>query len=188
MPNYRRLRIEGGTHFFTVTLADRRSDLLVRRIDLLRAAWCETLLAQPFAVDTVVVLPDHLHAIWTLPSGDDDFSGRWSRLKAAFSRALPQPQSLSPSLRGKREKGVWQRRFWEHAIRDEQDLIRCRKYCWANPVKHELVSRPTDWPHSSIHRDIRRGLVDEEWIDGDAVGEYGERREPAVGWASAHRE
>lgn len=176
MPNYRRLRIPGGTYFFTVALEDRRSDLLVRRIHHLRSAWAATLLEAPFRGDTVVVLPDHLHAIWTLPPGDADFSDRWRRIKGRFAQALPPDARRSPSKRSKGEKGVWQRRFWEHAIRDEADLERCRKYCWFNPVKHGVARRPVDWPHSSIHRDIRRGLAEPEWAG--AIEAFGE----TVGW------
>ena len=164
MPNYRRIRIKGGTYFFTVTLADRRSELLVRRIDLLRRAWATTHRTMPFQTEAVVILPDHIHAVWTLPPGDDAFSARWARIKAHFSRALSVETHRSRSKVRKREKGIWQRRFWEHAIRDEDDLARCKRYCWFNPVKHGFVSASTDWPFSSIHRDMRRGAVDLEWI------------------------
>ena len=174
MSNYRRIRIAGGTYFFTVTLADRNSDLLVRRIDLLRRAWATTHRTLPFRTEAVVVLPDHIHAVWTLPPGDDAFSARWARIKAHFSRALSVEMRRSCSEERKREKGIWQRRFWEHAIRDEEDLMRCKRYCWFNPVKHGLVATPTDWPLSSIHRDVRRGEIDPEWIGGDQPGLFGE--------------
>ena len=186
MSNYRRTRVKGGTYFFTVTLADRRSELLTERIDLLRRAWAMTHRASPFRTEAVVVLPEHLHAIWTLPPGDDAFSARWARIKAHFSRALNVEARRSRSKERKREKGVWQRRFWEHAIRDEDDLARCKRYCWFNPVKHGHVDAPVDWPHSSIHRDAARGEVDPEWIGGNESGLFGERAEHPVGWASAH--
>ncbi|MEM7546047.1 MAG: transposase [Pseudomonadota bacterium] len=187
MPNYRRARIAGGTYFFTVNLADRRSDLLTCRVNLLRAAWSAALLARPFRVDAVVVLPDHLHAVWTLPPGDHDYSSRWSMIKAGVSRALPPNRDRSLSKRAKREKDIWQRRFWEHAVQDDDDLARCLHYCWYNPVKHGLVACPTDWPHSSLHRDIRLGLVAADWTGQDVRGQFGEASDEGVGWASAHR-
>ncbi|MEO1611773.1 MAG: transposase [Pseudomonadota bacterium] len=188
MSNYRRIRIKGGTYFFTVTLADRSSQLLTERIDFLRRAWATTHRAKPFQTDAVVVLPDHIHVIWTLPPGDDAYSARWARIKAHFSRALSVDERRTSSKERKREKGIWQRRFWEHAIRDEEDLTRCKRYCWFNPVKHGHVAKPMDWAHSSIHRDVRRGSVDPEWIGGDEPGLFGERFDHPVGWASAHRD
>lgn len=163
MPNYRRLRIPGGTYFFTVTLADRRADTLVANIDLLRAAYAATRARLPFLTDAVVVLPDHLHAVWTLPEGDADFPARWKMLRAAFARALPPPAHRSPVALRRREKGIWQRRYWEHAIRDSADYRAHVEYCWWNPVKHGHAARPADWPHSSFHRDFRRGLIPPDW-------------------------
>ncbi|MEL7465319.1 MAG: transposase [Pseudomonadota bacterium] len=188
MSNYRRIRVEGGTYFFTVTLADRNSDLLVRRIDLLRRAWAATHRDMPFHTNAVVILPDHLHAVWTLPAGDADFSERWRRIKGRFSRMLAADERRSASKREKGEKGVWQRRFWEHVIRDEDDFARCNRYCWYNPVKHELVERPAEWAFSSLHRDVRRGEVDPDWIVGDEPGLFGERFELPVGWVATHRQ
>ncbi len=159
VPNYRRLRIPGGTYFFTVTLAERRARTLVANIDLLRAAYAATRARLPFLTDAVVVLPDHLHAVWTLPQGDADFPARWKMLRAAFSRALPPPAHRSHVALRRREKGIWQRRYWEHAIRDGADYRAYVEYCWWNPVKHGHAARPADWPHSSFHRDLRRGLI-----------------------------
>ncbi|MGB0507891.1 MAG: REP-associated tyrosine transposase, partial [Pikeienuella sp.] len=147
MSNYRRLRIQGGTYFFTVTLADRRSELLTQQIDIFRSAWAATHCELPFYVEAAVILPDHLHTIWTLPDGDADFSERWRRLKGRFSRSFPADERRSWSKRNKGEMGLWQRRFWEHAIRDEEELAQCKRYCWYNPVKHGLVDAPVNWQY-----------------------------------------
>jgi REP element-mobilizing transposase RayT len=122
MPNYRRVWIPGGTYFFTVALADRRSTLLTTRIAELRTAFHTTRKARPFTTDAIVVLPDHIHAIWTLPSGDADYATRWAHVKATFSRALPASERASASRVRKRERGIWQRRYWARAIVDEKDF------------------------------------------------------------------
>ncbi|MEO0744034.1 MAG: transposase [Pseudomonadota bacterium] len=174
MSQYCRLRIPGATYFFTVNLAHRGGDLLVSHIDALRAAYAATHCEQPFQTDAIVVLPDHLHAVWTLPPGDADFSNRWRKIKARFSRSVGQMQPRSWSKVRKRETGVWQRRFWEHAIRDEADYDAHVSYCWANPVKHGHVARAVEWPHSSIHRDMRLGRVGPEWCGRVLEGTFGE--------------
>ena len=142
MPNYRRARIRGATYFFTVAIYDRRSNLLVREIDALRAAYVSVQSTRPFQCDAFVVLPDHLHAVWTLPPGDDDFSTRWQVLKAQFTARVRERGRTSHSKTRKREAGVWQRRFWEHHLRNGEDLSTHVRYCWMNPVKHGLVERP----------------------------------------------
>lgn len=182
MPNYRRLRREGGTYFFTVALAAPGADLLIRRIDLVRSAYLATRTARPFRCEAFVVLPDHLHAVWTLPQGDSDFSGRWSQFKAHVSRALPAARSRSASMIRRREKGLWRRRFWEHLIRDEEDFARHVEYCRTDPVRHGLVRRPADWAFSSIGREIRNGVVPRGWR-GDAriAGRFGELSPRMVG-------
>ncbi len=152
MSRYQRPKIPGAMVFFTVALADRRSDLLVREVGMLRQAVRATRAERPFAIDAWVVLPDHMHCVWTLPEGDADFSVRWSIIKARFSRAMP-PVERRRSHEARREHGIWQRRFWEHHIRDEADYRAHVRYCWINPVKHGLVERPEDWPYSSYHRD-----------------------------------
>ena len=124
MTNYRRYRIDGGTYFFTVNLAERQRSLLTERIDALREAFRVVKNAHPFVIDAVVVLPEHLHTIWTLPQGDADFSLRWRQIKSAFSSAIEKDERISNSRLRKQERGVWQRRFWEHAIRDEEDFKR----------------------------------------------------------------
>lgn len=155
MVRFRRLLVPGGTYFFTVALQDRGSDLLVRRIALLRDCWRAVQADHPFRTEAAAILPDHLHCIWTLPEGDSDFAIRWKKIKAGFSRHVDDAGTMRPSLARKGERGIWQRRFWEHAIRGEEDFVAHRHYCWHNPVKHGLVERAGDWPYSSIHRDQR---------------------------------
>jgi len=167
MPNYRRSRVAGGTWFFTVTLADRRSTLLVEQIDQLRAAYRAAQIRLPFHTNAICVLPDHLHAVWTLPHGDSDYALRWSLIKSQFSRQLSGSARCSSHLR-KREKGIWQRRYWEHQIRDETDLQRHVDYLHYNPVKHGWCARAADWPYSSFHRFVQQGLLPADW-GGDAV-------------------
>jgi putative transposase len=145
MSQYRRARIEGGWFFFTVTLADRTTDLLVRHIDRLRKAYAAARRRDTFERVAICVLPDHLHAVWALPEYAADFSRRWSLIKHNFSCGLPANADRSSSKCGRREKGIWQRRYWEHAIRDEADLVRHIDYIHFNPVKHGLVSRACDW-------------------------------------------
>jgi putative transposase len=152
MSEYRRLRIPGGCYFFTVNLEDRRSDLLVRHVDVLRQAVHTVRRARPFHIDAFAVLPDHLHAVWTLPEGDADFPTRWRLIKKAFSRRLPAGESRSPSRVRRGERGIWQRRYWEHAIRDDPDFAAHVDYVHSNPVKHGLVEKPADWPYSTVHR------------------------------------
>ncbi len=163
MPNYRRALVPGATFFFTVNLLNRRSDLLVRRMDLLREAFHAELRRRPFRIDALVVLPDHLHAIWTLPPGDSAFPERWRAIKTRFTRGLPEKETRASILLRPGEKGVWQRRYWEHMIRDAQDYQQHLEICWFNPVKHGLVDQARDWPLSSFHRDVEQGLVPADW-------------------------
>ncbi|WP_457646876.1 REP-associated tyrosine transposase [Profundibacter sp.] len=166
MSNYRRARVTGASYFFSVNLARRGGDLLVERIDDLRAAFSATMAQRPFICDSMVVLPDHIHAVWTLPKGDADFSTRWRVIKGRFSHRVEVEMPQRQSLVSKREKGIWQRRFWEHLIRDERDYRNHVEYCWGNPVKHGFVERAVDWPFSSIHREIKHGVVPPEWVGG----------------------
>jgi putative transposase len=176
MPNYRRAFVAGGCWFFTVNLFDRRRHLLTENIQALRAATRLTQTRHPFTIDAMVVLPDHLHAVWTLPEGDADFPLRWRLIKIAFAQAIPKSESRSPVRVARGERGIWQRRFWEHLIRDEEDFGRHVEYCYINPVKHGLVTRVCDWPHSSFHRDVRAGLFPQDWAgDMSTTGEFGER-------------
>ncbi len=174
MSNYRRSQVRGGTWFFTVTLADRRSQLLIDEIEWLRHAYGLTQRTRPFQTLAICILPDHVHAIWTLPEGDADYAGRWSLLKSSVSRQLPATPR-NPSQLRKREKGIWQRRYWEHQIRDESDLQRHVDYIHYNPVKHGLVDRVADWPYSSFHRYVEKGLLPSDWAgSAGAGGSFGE--------------
>ncbi len=177
MPNYRRAFVPGGCWFFTVNLLDRRLALLVDRVDDLRVAVVKTRERYPFVVDAFVVLPDHLHAVWTLPPDDSDFSVRWRLIKSRFAKSIPRDERLSPVRQARGERGIWQRRYWEHLIRDETDYARHIEYCYINPVKHGLVNRVRDWPHSSFHRDVRAGIFAEDWAgDAGQIGEFGEAK------------
>jgi putative transposase len=171
MTNYRRSRIAGATYFFTVNLADRSQALLTQHIALLRSAFEYTRERHPFVVDAIVVLPEHMHAIWTLPDGDSDFALRWRLIKTVFSRGLPHGEHRSHSRQSKGERGIWQRRYW-----DEADFSRHVDYIHINPLKHGLVKRVGDWPHSSFHRYVRAGILPMDWAGDAEVGlEYGER-------------
>jgi len=179
MPNYRRACVPGGCWFFTVNLLDRRSRLLTENIDALRDATARTRQRFPFHIDAFVVLPDHLHAVWTLPPGDANFSVRWRWIKIRFARSLSKQERLSPVRRARGERGIWQRRFWEHLVRDEADYARHIEYCYINPLKHAHVTRVRDWPHSSFHRDVRAGIFPEDWAgEFDPPGDFGERNAP----------
>ena len=171
MPSYRRPRIPGASIFVTVRLADRGCDLLARHVAVLREAVRAAKAERPFGIDAFVVLPDHFHAVWTLPDGEAESSVRVGAIKARFSMAMHRagftPQSavgtkiggMNPAPRRKGEVGLWQPRFWEHHIRDETARTNAIRYCWNNPVKHGLTDDPFGWPHSSIHRDMRATLA-----------------------------
>ena len=163
MPDYRRFRMPGGTYFFTLNLLNRRLSLLTNHHELLRESFALVHEKHPFHLDAIVVLPEHLHTLMTLPPGDDDFSTRLRMIKSNLSRHLPADESRSSSRRQQNERGIWQRRFWEHAIRDEIDYQRHFDYIHFNPVKHGHARRPVDWPYSSIHKYIRAGLLTADW-------------------------
>jgi putative transposase len=167
MSEYKRPFVDGATMFLTMNLVGRGGATLVDYIEVLR--------------EVVAVLPDHMHAVWALPDGDADYSTRIAAIKAHFVMGLRRAgfsppmdlpvvrtgryAGLKPGLRSnKREVGVWQRRFYEHHIRDQRDFDNHIRYCWINPVKHGLCETPTDWPYSSIHRDVRSGRVDVEYV------------------------
>ena len=179
MSRYRRSNTPGATYFFTVTLADRSAALLTEQVDLLRREYAHVHHRQPFHTLAICILPDHLHTIWELPPDDADFSSRWRQIKSGFARHFPASPIRSASKIGKREKGIWQRRFWEHQIRDDRDLENHVDYIHFNPVKHGHVTRVVDWPYSSFHRYVERGILPTDWA-GDAeagasmrVGESG---------------
>jgi len=176
MTNYRRNFIAGGSFFFTVNLADRHSRLLTDHIEHLREAFRYARGRHPFDIAAIVVLPEHLHAIWTLPPGDMDYATRWRLIKTTFSRGLPKGERISQSRHDKGERGVWQRRYWEHTIRDELDFSRHVDYIHFNPVKHGCVRAVGEWPYSSFHLFAERGLCPASWggCAGDEFG-FGER-------------
>ena len=177
MANYRRNFLAGGSYFFTVNLADSRLTLLNDHIDLLRAAFRQVRSRHPFTIEAAVILPDHLHAIWTLPEEDADFALRWRLIKSAFSHRLMRSERISTSRVSKGERGIWQRRYWEHTLRDQDDFSRHLDYIHFNPVKHGYASRAQDWPYSSLRRWVRLGAYPEDWA-GDLNTEaraFGER-------------
>jgi putative transposase len=168
MPDYRRLHIPDGTVFFTVVTHDRRpflTDSLAR--DCLREAIEKVRRQRPFTLAAMVLLPDHLHAIWTLPDRDGDYSVRWRLIKQEFTELYlargGREGRRSPSRMKRKERGVWQRRFWDHVIRDEHDLERHFDYLHYNPVKHGLVRRVRDWKWSTFHRYVREGIYPIDW-------------------------
>ncbi|MEH2079442.1 MAG: transposase [Nostoc sp.] len=169
---YRQATIEGGTYFFTlVTYKRQRLLCLPTNVCLLRKIFWSVMHQHPFIIDAFVLLPDHLHCIWTLPQGDRNFSTRWRLIKSYFSRhciTLLQ-ENLSTSRQNKKERGIWQRRFWEHLIRDEMDFKNHLEYIHYNPVKHGLLKAPKDWEYSSFHRSVRQGMYDITWGAGQEI-------------------
>jgi putative transposase len=167
MSNYRRSH-EGSIYFFTV-VTHRRRPILTTPLGrgILREAIRSVRAERPFSILAIVLLPDHLHTIWQLPSQDVDYSTRWRRIKSLFTRNWiaggGTSVDISSSRTSRQEKGVWQRRFYEHTCRDSEDLKRCLDYLHANPLKHGLVSRAVDWPWSSFHRYVRRGEYPATW-------------------------
>jgi putative transposase len=171
MPDYRRYRLAGGTYFFTINLLERRKDLLTRHIDALRNAVQLTRASRPFQIDAWVVLPDHMHCVITLPPDDHDFSNRIKAIKIRFVQSLPATEARSKVRIEKGERGIWQRRFWEHAIRDELDYQRHVDYVHFNPVKHGHVKRIVDWPYSTFHHYVKQGIYQPDWAGGE-LGEF----------------
>ncbi|MDN5882262.1 MAG: transposase [Nitrosospira sp.] len=168
MVRYRRVRVAGGTYFFTVALADRRAATLVRHADMLREAFRVTRERHPFTVDAIVVLPEHLHTIWTLPEGDDDYPARWQLIKTRFTRGVSKLGIAWPPL-----QSPWQRRYWEHVIRDDGDFRHHVDYIHYNPVKHGHTVRVRDWPYSSFHRYVKNGMLSIDWGSGVVVDDAG---------------
>lgn len=166
MPRYVRSDRPHLTYFFTVRAARCGTDLFLREIDPLRAAMRKTRDHYPFEISEIVVLGDVIHTLWQLPEGDADFSIRWRMLRSLFSRNVSAPEDVRGQQLRPGEKGLWQRRFWEHAIRDADDLAAHRHMIWTAPVQAGRVNRPEQWPHSSIHRAIARG----QFVPGGPVG------------------
>lgn len=167
MRHYIRDRTAGATYFLTFNLLNRKQAILVDRIDLIRAAYRKTQQHQPFQLNAMVVLPDHIHLLLTLPNQDDDYSFRVSLFKAAFTRQLPKNEYITKSRTDKRERGIWQRRFYEHRIRDDLDFARHTDYIHYNPVKHGYVQHTKDWAFSTFHYWVGQGVYSPDW--GDAL-------------------
>jgi putative transposase len=167
---YRRAQTEGGTYFFTIVTDARRSFLCEpENISLLRTVFNGVKSKHPFTMDAIVILPDHIHCLWTLPTGDCDYSMRWRQIKSAFSRQCEHQykgETTTRSRINKKEQPVWQRRFWEHIIRNELDFQNHVEYIHYNPVKHGLTSAPSDWSYSSFQRYVDRGIYPQDWGAG----------------------
>ena len=168
MVQYRRSRTSGGTYFFTVNLRDRSSSHLVTHINHLRDAFHDTQQQQPFKIMATVVLPEHLHMVMRLPPNDCDYPKRWQAIKSRFTRMLVK-NGVNIIKNNRGEYNLWQRRYWEHEIRNDCDLQRHVDYIHFNPVKHGHVERVIDWPHSSFHRYVRMGILKENWSDDYVV-------------------
>jgi putative transposase len=169
---YRRVRASGGTFFFTVVTHNRRKFLcLPENISLLRQSFRHVIANHPFKIEAIVVLPDHLHCLWTLPSDDEDYSTRWRLIKSYFSRNcdLAYQAPVSTSRKRQQEKAVWQRRFWEHQIRDSDDFIRHVEYIHYNPVRHGLAHAPIDWKFSTFRWYVRIGEYPADWGVGEQL-------------------
>ena len=173
MPRYIRSQVKGATYFFTVTLAHRQSQLLTENIQLLRQVFQRANALHPFTTLAICVLPDHIHTIWQMPAEDGNYALRWRIIKSHFSRNFSANTQRSNSKIKHREKGIWQRRYWEHQIKDEQDLQRHIDYIHYNPVKHGLVAQVKDWPYSTFHRYVQRNIYPEHWGNGVNVNESG---------------
>lgn len=172
MSTYRRISVPGGTYFFTaVTYRRQRFLIEPQSRQILREVIDEVRETHPFTIQAWVLLPDHMHCLWTLPPGEPNFSQRWGLIKAKFSkktRALWHKEAWQTASQARqRESTIWQRRFWEHLIRDDADFEKHFDYIHFNPVKHGLVPRARDWPYSTFHRYVREGIYPEDW--GDAV-------------------
>jgi putative transposase len=180
MPEYRRSKLAGGTFFFTVVTYHRYPILTTEESrHILRAAWENVMKRYPFTIDAICLLPDHLHCIWTLPEEDMNYSLRWGEIKKLFSKEylkrIGRGETRNESRIKKGEAAIWQRRFWEHAIRDEEDFNRHLDYIHYNPVKHGLVKNVLDWPWSSFHRYVTNGYYAENW--GEMIGKTTEGME-----------
>ena len=163
---YRRANIQGGCYFFTV-VTERRRNIFAdeTNIILLRQAFRHVMNKYPFTIDAMVVLPDHLHCIWTLPTDDADFSTRWRLIKTWFTKHCDDKYKLKPNISRikKKQQAIWQHRYWEHLIRDDIDFEHHVDYIHYNPVKHQYVTKPSDWTYSSIHQYIERGIISSDW-------------------------
>lgn len=174
MPKYVRWRDHGATYFFTV-VTHRRQRILTTSLcrDLLRTAISTVRQRLPFAMPTIVLLPDHLHCIWTLPQNDDDFPKRWRQIKGRFTHdyleAGGNERDVTDPQQRQGRRGIWQPRYWEYRIRDEDDYLRHRDYIHLNPVKHGYANNPADWPFSRFHRHVQMGWLDANWPGSSPV-------------------
>jgi putative transposase len=176
MPDYRRAWHPGGTCFFTVNLLQRQgNDLLTRHIETLRTVVKSVQLRHPFRIHAWVLLPEHLHCMIELPTEDSDYATRWRLIKADFSKALPRTERISAVRDHRGERGIWQRRYWEHLIRDERDYRAHMDCVHINPLKHGLVERVAEWPYSTFHRLVAQGIYPADWAGGsEGELEYGD--------------
>jgi putative transposase len=175
--HYRRNLVTGGTYFFTVTLQNRKSRLLVDKVNLLKEAIQQVKDQHPFQIKAYVILPEHLHMIWELPRDDSDYSQRWKKIKAQFSKSVHK-SGFALSKTKHKEYNLWQRRFWEHTIKNMLDFEHHVNYIHYNPIKHGLVNNLYDWPHSSFHHYVLKGQIGKDWagselnaIEGFCFGE-----------------
>jgi len=173
---YRRANIPGVTYFFTVNLQNRKSNLLTENAHHLRNAFRHIQRQHPFCIDGIAILPDHFHMVITLPAGDANFSQRLNLIKGYFSMQIPLIEPISQARKNKRERGIWQRRFWEHLIRNDADFEHHINYIHNNPVKHGYVKRASDWQYSSIHRYIQKNILSKDWAyhETESTLVYGE--------------
>lgn len=174
--NYRRLYLPGVTYFFTINLKNRKSNLLVLEIDKFRKAVRNVKRKHPFEIEAVVVMPDHVHMMIKLPQGDLDYPLRIRLIKSSFSYQLQKKEYISQARKNKKERGIWQRRYWEHVIKDEKDYAHHWNYILYNPVKHGYVKQASEWFYSSIHREIQSGSLPVNWACSDSFEKniYGE--------------
>ncbi len=164
MRRYIRQRQPGGCYFFTLVTYDRNPTLAtLNNVEKLRSAIAEVRKRMPFHIDAMAIMPDHLHCIWRLPENDDNYPVRWTQIKRRFSMSLSPVEVISGSRTMKRERAIWQRRYWEHLIRDEEDWRRHMDYIHYNPVKHGLVARVHDWPYSSFAHCVAKGWYETNW-------------------------
>ena len=160
---YRRVFIPGATYFFTVNLLNRKSNLLIEKINELRISFRKVHNRYSFEINGIVILPDHFHLMMTLPDEDWDYSLRLRLIKGSFSQQMDPREYINSVRKNKNERGIWQRRFWEHLVRDEKDYEHHLNYIHYNPVKHGYVKNASSWPYSSIHRSIKSGVLTENW-------------------------
>ena len=177
MVNYRRNFIKGGYYFFTVNLKNRQSTLLIDAVNQLRTSFSYVHSKKPFEIIAIVILPEHLHCIWQLPENDKEYPARWKSIKSHFTRQLKKT-GIQINKNKHNEHNLWQRRYWEHTIRDENDLTRHIDYIHYNPVKHGWVKSVSDWKYSSFHKYVKKGVLPLNWgnnFENSDTIKYGER-------------